>query len=132
MLTRDSVIVQRSSPAASRASAARTAGYGRAVVGTRWHAARVSSRASPAGATPPGFAADDVASGDVRRLGDDLGMIALLGGDQIASAGFADRGIAFLLVREHDDPERRSPYDNDWQSNVSDVSHAEKRDLGGR
>ncbi len=67
----------------------------------------VAAVAGDAGA--PGLVIVDVASGTARRIADNLGMIALLGGDKLAAVRFAGRAVAFYSIRDPSQPTRVCP-----------------------
>ncbi len=57
----------------------------------------------------PGLVLVDVASGKATRIADNLGMVALLGGDDLAAVRFAGKEVAFYSLRDPSHPTRTCP-----------------------
>jgi hypothetical protein len=115
MLTSDAVLVQPLQPGADQRVLLR----GRlAYHALSWSpdgrelavvAALGSGAPGSAAGSAPGLVVIDTETGLARRIGDNLGAVALLGGGELAAAQFADRELAFYREPDTALPVRRCP-----------------------
>jgi Protein kinase domain/Lipoprotein LpqB beta-propeller domain len=108
MLTRDAVLVQPIEPGAEPRVVLR----GRpAYHALSWSpdGTALAFVAGPDTTAPPGLMLAELATGAVRRLGDDLGAVALLGNDELAATPFSSKELAFYRFADTAAPHRRCP-----------------------